>query len=122
MSKGAPKEDTFSMTLEDAVHIKLQTEMQLSALDDLLSGFFSEEDRDKKKNLISLLCESYNVNHKLNMLISRNIEEMPREKSGEVEELLLNSTQMTMLQTLTLSQYMINLEMVRDENISTTFH
>mgnify|MGYP003120816673 CR=1 FL=1 len=122
MSKGQPKEDTFAMAVSDAVHIKMQTELQLSAVDDLLSDYFSSDDREQKKNLIALLCESYNVNYKLNKIVTRNIDEMPRETVGESEELLLNTAQMTMLQTLTLSQYMINAEMVRDENVSTAFH
>lgn len=124
MSKGPPKrkEQIYSIVLADAENIKKQTEAQLSVLNDLIENYTNDDITTITMNAMSLICESFSTNYKLNKLISTHIETSPTEIYEGTEEILINEVQMTLLQTLTLSQYMISLELERDENISTALH
>mgnify|MGYP003114914657 FL=1 len=123
MSKGPQPEQTFSMKIKDATHIKNQTDLQISIIDELLEDHYtSEKSKKLNNNLLSLLCEVLNVNFRLNNLVDQHLRESPREMREEHEEMLLNHTQMALIQTLTLSLYLINVELVQKENISLALH
>ena len=123
MSKIPQPEQTFSMAIKDAVHVKNQTGLQIEIINELLEiHYTSEESKRYSNHLLSLLCEVLNVNFRLNMLIAQHLRESPREVREEQEEMLLNHTQMALIQTLTLSLYLINAELVQRENISLALH
>lgn len=124
MSKNPQEEQTYSMAVEDATHIKKQTRTQITIIDDLLRSHYTADSaaEEVSENLLSLLCEGHNVNIRLNALVSLHIEEQPREEVNEGEHMILNATQMSMVQTLTLSQYLISSELVKYENISIALH
>jgi hypothetical protein len=124
MSETPESEEMYSMAVDDASHIKKQTRAQIDIIDDLLrSHYTTDVPADEfSENLLSLLCEVNNINIRLYNLVDQHIEEQPREEVNGEEELILNGEQMALIQALTLSQYMINSEMVRYENISTALH
>jgi len=123
MSKKPQPEQTFSMTIKDASHIGNQTSLQITAINELLEEHYTPKEPTRfNDNLLSLLCEVLNVNYRLNRLVSQHIDESPREMREGQEEMLLNPTQMALIQTLTLSLYLINVELVKDENISLALH
>lgn len=123
MSKKPQPEQTFSMTIEDASHIGSQTSLQIAVINELLEEHYTPAEPTKfNENLLSLLCEILNVNYRLNRLVNQHLDESPREMREDQEEMLLNHTQMTLIQTLTLSLYLINVELVKDENISLALH
>jgi hypothetical protein len=123
MSKKPQPEQTFSMAIADATHIGNQTSLQIAMINELLEEHYTATEPTKfNENLLSLLCEILNVNYRLNRLVNQHIDESPREMREDQEEMLLNHTQMTLIQTLTLSLYLINAELVKDENISLALH
>lgn len=122
MSDAPEEKTTFTMKVSDAEQIKIQTETQLAILEDAIRDCLTHGLYNNRRNLLSLLTESYSVNHKLNVIVKRQLRDSPREIYDEVEEILINAQQMVLVQTLTMSQYMINLEMVREENFSTSLH
>ncbi len=124
MSKSNPQpEQTFSMKIKDATHVKNQTNLQIAVINELLEDHYTSEKSERfNDNLLSLLCEVLNVNFRLNSLVDQHLRESPREMREEQEEMLLNHTQMSLIQTLTLSLYLINVELVQKENISLALH
>tara|TARA_R110000765_G_scaffold177838_1_gene283234 strand:- start:789 stop:1163 length:375 start_codon:yes stop_codon:yes gene_type:complete len=124
MSTTPESEEMYSMAVDDASHIKKQTRVQIEIIDDLLRSHYTTKvpAEEFNENLLSLLCEVNNVNIRLYNIVDQHLEEQPREEVGGEEELILNAEQIALIQALTLSQYMINSEMVRYENISTALH
>jgi hypothetical protein len=117
-----PTAQVFSIAVADAENMAKQTSTQLSLVEDLILDFGKFDMYSKRRSLLALLGESHSVNHKLNVIVSKLLEQNPREEHEGVEEILIKDKEMLLIQTLTMSQYMINLEMVKDENISTSLH
>jgi hypothetical protein len=123
VSKKSQPEQTFSMAIADAINIGEKTGLQMELINELLEEhYIPEEPTRHNESLLSLLCEGLNVNFRLNKLVKQHIEEAPREMVDEQEEMLLNHTQMALIQTLTLSLHLINVELVKNENISLVLH
>jgi len=112
--------DTFSITVLDAKEINKECSTQLDILEDLI-----REEPDLvhiNKNTFYLLCESYQTSYKVASISSRLLEENERFGEPDKEEILINGTDMLVLQTAMMARHYIGLDLVKTSGISTAIH
>jgi hypothetical protein len=111
---------TFSITVLDAQEINKECVTQISILEELIKDHIEKE--DKNTNVMSLLCESYQTSHKIISISSRVLEENDRLGDPGKEEILINSTDMLVLQTAMMARYYVGLDLVSISGLSTAIH
>jgi len=121
MSEESPESPgTFSITVVDAQEINKECNTQISILEDLIKDQVEKE--LKNNNVMSLLCESYQTSYKITTISSRVLEENERLGDPGKEEILINGTDMLVLQTAMMARYYIGLDLVCASGISTAVH
>jgi hypothetical protein len=65
----------FSIAVADAENMAKQTSTQLSLVEDLILDFGKFDMYSKRRSLLALLGESHSVNHKLNVIVSKLLEQ-----------------------------------------------
>ena len=94
--------------------------MQLGILEDLIGDQVDVESINK--NIFALLCESYQTSYKITSISDRILRENQRSGVGAKEEVIINGTDMLVLQTAMMARYYIGLDLVRNAGISTAIH
>tara|TARA_Y100001963_G_C6790493_1_gene455116 strand:- start:1843 stop:2214 length:372 start_codon:yes stop_codon:yes gene_type:complete len=115
-----PPSGTYSITVADAKEIYEECHMQLGILEDLIGDQVDVESINR--NTFALLCESYQTSYKITSISDRILQENQRSGDGAKEEVIINGTDMIVLQTAMMARYYIGLDLVRNAGISTAIH
>ena len=115
-----PPSATYSLTVTDAEEINQECHMQLGILEDLIGDQAGVEPINK--NIFALLCESYQTSYKITSISDRILRDNQRSGEGTKEEVIINGTDMLVLQTAMMARYYIGLDLVRNAGISTAIH
>jgi hypothetical protein len=115
-----PPSGTYSIAVADAKEIYEECYLQLGILEDLIID--QTEVELINRNIFALLCESYQTSYKITSISDRILRENQRSGEGAKEEVIINGTDMLVLQTAMMARYYIGLDLVRNAGISTAIH
>jgi len=115
-------ETIFTLPVKDAITMKEECTMQLGFLEDLISTRAVADLENVDQTLVSLLCESYHINHKIVRTTTALLEDATREGEEESEDLLLGGTEMIILQTSVMARHFVAKELVELTGLSTAIH